>query len=337
VLWLCLAAGASAQVAVVTRSAEDHEVATQLGRLIDVAVNEHAEPEARSVAGTLADAAAWPEPLVVVIDRPDDTVHVLRTRDHSAVSRVLDPGVMLDSQYAVALATAELLEWMGVLPAARGRPSGVQQPARPAAPAAASTTAEPAAGEGGGSLALGWAAGADLELATSPGYDVSLVRPSIHAEAQLGRARAPLWLELGGRLGAPASWDRKLDATLFETAAERVEYSDTQVALHAALGFGSGRATLLGELEGGVSFAQVEAEAAAGEEVGGHDGLSGWLGLGLGLRYPLASGLGLAAAVQGQWLTERARYRIEGSPVLEEGPIRVVTRLGLIWESALLP
>jgi len=227
-----------------------------------------------------------------------------------------------------------LLEWLGVLPAARGRPGEAERSA-PASPAAARPADSPVVEA---RPAIGWAAGADLELATNPGFDVSLIRPSIRAELQFGRGQAPLWFELGARFGAPASWDRGLDAARFETAVERVEYSDAQAALHTALGFGAARATVLAELEGGLSFAQVVARTDAGGEVGRpHDGVSAWVGLGLGLRYPLASALSLAAAVQGQWLAERARYRIEGSPVLEEGPVRVTTRLGLIWESALLP
>src|SRR5688572_28961504 len=212
-----LSTGAAAQVAVMTRTAEDREVAAQLGQLVEVPVREHEDTEARPLAQVLQDARAWPEPHVVVIDRPFDTVHVLRPRDTTAVSRVLSAGVMLDSQYAVALATAELLEWLGVLPAARGRPSE-PSPAVPASPVAGPRhEGEPP--EEARSM-LGWAAGVDLELATSPGFDVSLARPSISAELQIGRGRQPLWFGFGARLGAPASWDRGLPPERFTTAAE---------------------------------------------------------------------------------------------------------------------
>jgi hypothetical protein len=184
---------------------------------------------------------------------------------------------------------------------------------------------------------LGWAAGADLELATSPGFDVSLARPSVSAELQVGRGRDPVWFGLGARVGAPASWDRGLEAERFATGAERVEYSDFQTGLHAAIGLGAGASTVFAQLEGGASFVRIEALSSSERQVGEHDGVSGYLGLGLGLRYRLASALGIAATVQGQWIAERARYRVEGAPVLEEGPVRVATRIGLIWESALFP
>ena len=325
------ASRAWAQVVVITSSAADQEVALQLGHLIEVPVLPRAAPQDRSRGQLLQDAASWPEPYVVMIDRQDDMVQVWRPRDHTAVSRVLAADVMVDSQYAVALATAELLEWLGVLPAAIGRPAQHAQQA--GAPAQEDElTAAP-----NDASALGWAAAADLELATNPGFDLSLVRPSLSVELQLGRARTAPWFALGARFGAPASWDRALDGAALERGAQRVEYSDMQTALHAGIGVGSARATVLGQLEGGLSLASVETLTRSGERVADYGGVSGWLGLGLGLRYPLASALCLAAAVQGQLRLAPARYRFDGVKVLEEGRIGVVTRLGLIWESALLP
>jgi hypothetical protein len=325
---------ATAQVAVLTHTAEDREVLAQLGQLIDVPVREHGGSAPQSLALTLRETADWPEPYVVVIDRPNDSVHVLRPRDTTVVSRVLSASVMLDSQYAVALATAELLEWLGVLPAARGRPSEPSPP--PAARPAAAIPHDEARAEGARS-ALGWAAGADLELATNPGFDVSLARPSVHAELQIGRGRDPVWFGFGARVGAPASWDRGLSSERFATGAERVEYSDFQTGLHAAIGLGAGRSAVFAQLEGGASFERIEAFSTSDRRVGDYAEVAGYLGLGLGLRYRLASALALAATVQGQWIAGRARYRIEDAPVLEEGPIRVATRIGLIWESALFP
>jgi hypothetical protein len=327
------ASRARAQVVVVTSSTADQDVARQLGQLIDVPVLSRPAPEQRSRGQLLLEAASWPEPYVVIIDRQDDMVEVWRPRDHTALSRVLAADVMVDSQYAIALATAELLEWLGVLPAADGVPDQHAQKVMPPPPAqeAEVLAAPPDAS------ALGWAAGADLELATNPGFDLSLVRPSLSVELQTGRARASPWFALGARFGAPASWDRRLDGAALELGAERVEYADWQAALHAGIGVGAGRASLLAQLEGGLSLASVEAVTRSGERVGDYTGVSAWLGLGLGLRYPLASALSLAAAVQGQLRLAPARYRFDGVKLLEEGPIGVVTRLGLIWESALLP
>ena len=327
------AGSAAAQVAVVTQTVEDREVAGQLGHLIDVPVRDHEATEPQSLSALMRAGAEFPEPFLVLIDRPNDSVHVLRTADATLVSRVLGANVMLDSQYAVALATAELLEWLGVLPAARGRPS---EPSRATAESKAAAQRVEQRGENA-RPALGWAAGADLELATSPGFDVSLARPAIAAELQLGRGTRPVWLALGARLAAPASWDRTLEPQRFTTGARRVEYSDVQTGLSGVVGFGAGRSTWFAQIEGGVTFAQVEAFADADRSLGAHDTASGYLSAGIGLRHRLASALALAATVAGQWRPERARYRVEGSKVLEEGPIRVATRIGLIWESALFP
>jgi hypothetical protein len=329
---LALPAAASAQVAVVTRSPEDREVAAQLGQLLDAPVQERPGASESSIGSLMKEAAGWPEQHVVVFDRPGDTIHVLRPRDRTMVSRVLAAEVMLHSQYAVALASAELLEWLGVLPAARGRPSGGETPAKAVkvdAPLVPSDTSGPPPPR------VGWGLGADLELATSPGFDVSLARASVSGEVQLGRRRGPSWFAFGARLGAPASWERQLAASTFAAGVERIAYSDVVAGLHAALGYGAGRATILGQIEGGLSFLRVEALAQDDARVGDHDDVAGWLGLGIGLRYPLVWGLSIAAAVQGHWLADRTTYRVDGAKVLEEGPVQVVTRIGLIWENAL--
>jgi hypothetical protein len=333
VAWLASTASAAAQVSVVTRAPEDREVAVQLGHLLDAPVRERAGAGEPSIAALMKEAAAWPERHVVVVDRPGDTIHVLRPRDRTMVSRVIAAEVMLHSQYAVALASAELLEWLGVLPAARGRPSAGES----ALPAGAKVDAPlvPSDTSGPPPPRVGWGLGADLELAMSPGFDVSLARVSISGEVQLGRRRGPTWYAFGARLGAPASWERQLDAGAFAAGVERIVYSDVVTGLHAALGYGAGRATILGQIEGGLSFARVEALTQGGARVGDHDDIAGWLGLGLGLRYPLVWGLSVAAAVQGHWLADRTTYRVDGAQVLEEGPVRVVTRIGLIWENAL--
>jgi hypothetical protein len=331
--WLSCAAPAAAQVAIVTQAPQDHEVAVQLGQLIESEVREHATTGERSISALMKEAETWPEPHVVVVDRPGDTIHVLRPRDRTMVSRVLAPEVMRDSQYAVALASAELLEWLGVLPAARGRPSDREPPAPSGKPIDAPVV--PTEASGPPQSALGWGLGADLELVTSPGFDVSMARASISGEVQLGRRRGPSWYAFGARVGAPASWDRALNPGAASAGVERITYSDVMASLHAGLGYGAGRATILGEIEGGLSLARVQALDADGARVGDHEDVDGWIGLGVGLRYPLVWGLSVAAAVQGRWLADRATYRVQGTKVLEEGPVRVVSRIGLIWESAL--
>jgi hypothetical protein len=229
----------------------------------------------------------------------------------------------------VALATAELLEWLGAAPPARAPES---------APPPASTPRAPPEEPSPRPLpTLSWAAGADLELMSSPGYEVSLWRPSVSAELQLGRGHWPAWLALGVRGSAPASWQPQLAQGVVARGVREVDYSSADLALHAAVGLGNEPATLLVGLVGGLSWIDVEARARGGGVAGEHAEARGFLGLGLGLRYPIAWGLALGVGAELHWLPDRARYRVGGTQVLEEGPLRAQTRVGLLWESAFSP
>jgi hypothetical protein len=249
----CVPAVCAAQVVVLARVAEDHEIAGQLAALIDAPVNACEETEPRSLGLLLEEAAHWPEPLVVIIDRPNDAVHVLRPADNTVLTRVLGARVMLDSTYAVALAGAEVLEWAGALPAAHGAPQGPAS-ARDEAPPSRDVRPPPEVPSASPARSLfGWAAAMELELAATPVFDVNLVRPALAAEMQVGRGQMPVWYAFGLRAGAPASWERGLDAG-FATGVERVTYSELQGALYATLGASASRATLYAQLEAGLYY-----------------------------------------------------------------------------------
>jgi len=332
---LCVAASARAQtdVAFVTRSAEDVEVMQQLARLLDRKVGQRSEPSPRAPAAIMQEAAAdWPEPYVVVLDRQGDTVHVLRPRDRTIVSRVLAPELIAESAYAVALATAELLEWLGAAPHAR-----TPERESPAASPGPAPRAPPPEQSAHARSTPSWAVGADLELTSSPGYDVSLVRPSVVGELQLGRGAWPVWLAFGLRGSGRASWEPRLAPGVVAGGVRQVEYSSTDLALHAALGLGDGAAALIAGLVSGLSWVDVEARERRGEVAGDSAEVRGWLGLGVWLRYPIAWGLGLSVGAELHWQPDRARYRVAGAEVLEEGPLRTQTRVGLVWESAFSP
>lgn len=328
-LVVCLAApDARADVAVVLHAPEDAEVKRQLAGLIDEPVTERPEAQPRSLPEIVREAAAgWPERYVVVVDREGDSVHVLRPSDQTSVSRLLTDDVLLDSHYAVALATAELLEWLGATPRARAS----VEPSPP--PQVADASLEPEERVEQPPALLGFVAGASFELSASPGFDPSLSRIALEGGVELGRARFSPWGLLGVRLSALGSSDRTLAPETAE-APSRVDYESTDFALQAGLGIGAGPAVMVVPVVG-VSLAQVSVQDQAGRTLGQKDRVSGFLGLGLAVRYPIAWGLSLSLAAEGQWLPKPARYRVEGREALEEGPLRAQTRIGIAWESGL--
>jgi hypothetical protein len=323
---LVSAATARADVAILVRAPADADVARELAGMLDERVHVHEESAPRRVSEITRDAATWPERYVVVVDRESDSVHALRPSDQTIVSRVLPQSVLVDAHYAVALASAELLEWLGAAPRAEvavvqdGASIGVRETAEQREPAKARS-------------AIGFAAGAGIELSASPGYDPSLTRLAVEAGVELGRGRGPLWTWLGVRasLFGSASLGALPDTT---ADVRRVEYRGHDLALQGALGLGSDGAALgLGPVVG-LSLIDVRASDRRGEVVGDHAQVSAFLGAGIWLRYPVAAGFGLALGAEAQWLVTPVRYRIEGIEVLEEGPFRAQTRIGLVWESS---
>lgn len=321
----CLAgaAPAHADVAILVRVPADAEVARELASLVDERVHVHEESGPRRVSEVTRDAATWPERYVVVVDRESDSVHALRPSDQTIVSRVLPQSVLLDAHYAVALASAELLEWLGAAPRAQVAvtPHDASVDAR-----ATAARAEPVEERS----AIGFAAGAGIELSASPGYDPSLTRLAVEAGVELGRNRAPVWTWLGVRasLFGSTALGALPDTTV---GVRRVEYRGHDLALHGALGLGGEGAALgLGPVVG-LSLVDVHASNRRGDDLGEHEQVSAFLGAGMWLRYPIAAGFGLSLGAEAQWLVTPVRYRIEGIEVLEEGTFRAQTRIGLVW------
>ena len=332
----------AAQVAVVSRVPADRAVLEQLAGMLDEPVHDRPEPVPRGLAAILGDAQHWAERYVVVIDRMEDSVHVLRPSDQTIVSRVLAAEVLADSHYAVALATAELLEWLGAAPRAETAvdvahaPRAPPQPAPPTAEAAGTASApeelEPEVPEWGVGI------GAGLQLSTSPGADINLAQLAGDAELQLGRGLRSPWFALGLRVAAPASIERALDPAAGSAGVARVEYTSRELALHAAIGMGTRGAALAVGPVAGLAFVDVTARGAGGEQINEpHKATAGMVGAGVWLRYPLAWGLGLGLAAEAQWLLSPERYRVAGRRVLQDGALRLQTQLGLVWESALAP
>jgi hypothetical protein len=318
-----LTASARADVAFVTRAPADAEVQRQLAGLIDVPVIERAQSEPRSLAAIMSDAQDWEEHYVAVIDRPGSSVHVLRPRDQTMAARLLDERVLSEAPYAVALAIAELLEWLG----ASAHTVDGQAPRADAA-----GTVAPREGEPVGPYAPSLVFGAGVELLASPAFDPDLTRLSLEAGIELGRAHS-VWGLVALRGAALGSTGRTAPLST-ASSAERVDYDSSSLTLHAALGFGAQEAALTLGVVVGASFAQVDALARDGTSLGSHAATSPTGGLALGLRYPVAWGFALSLEAQGQWLVRPTRYRIEGREVLEEGPLQVLTRFGLLWEGA---
>lgn len=338
---LSLCGRASAQVALVSQGPQDHAVLEQLTGMLDEPISERAQGDLHGL-GAIMDAArgSWPSRYVVVIDRNADSVYALRPSDRTSVARVLSAELLADSPYAVALAIAELLEWLGATP--RGAPqkeAGVAhpQPQSQSQPSDDGERTPPAAEpERSPRPLFGFAASAGLELGASPSADLRLARLALGLEGQLGRGSRPLWLALAARFAAPASLERKLDLALRSEAADALEYHSSELALQLALGLGHGASALAFGPFVGLSPVTVTLYDARGQKAGtgDHDAWTGLLGVGVRLRYPLALGFAFDLGAEAELLLAPVRYRVTGRSVLEDGPLRAQTRLGIVWESA---
>lgn len=324
---LASSAPAAAQVGVVIRDSVDREVSRQLQQLIEAPVEEHAVGDETVGLSAIQRQASksWSAAYAVVIDRPNGAAHVLRLADRTAASRMLAPELMAESPYAVALAIAELLEWFGAVPPAR--------PLEPAAPPVQGERSAEIDSDGReASYGLTAVVGADFEVTSSLGEEVNLMRPTLAGGLQWGRGQSSPWFGVGVRVAVPASTDRELTGSA-PGAIARIRYASLDPAVTASLGIGAANASLVGELGLGLSILEVEGRSAAGARLARSDAVAPWLGLGLFLRYPLLWGLSLSVGAEGQWLIERGLYRVAGTPVLEEGRVRLATRLGVRWES----
>jgi hypothetical protein len=337
---------AAAQVVLISRGPEDRAVREQLAGMLEEPLSERAEGEARSLGAIMDDArAGWPARYVVVIDRAGDSVHALRPADRTSTSRVLSPELLAQSPYAVALAIAELLEWLGATPrsAVAGPADGETHaaetsdhgPSQPEAQLDSDADSDPSEPQTSWPFAVAVAAG--VELGGSPSAELSLMRPAFGLEAQLGRGHAPVWFALAARFSAPASLHRRLELALRSEDRDAIEYESTELALQLALGIGRPAYGLAFGPFVGVSPVRVAVLDEAGATRGEREPTTGFAGLGVRLRYPLALGFAFDLSAEAELLFEPIRYRVTGRPVLEDGPMRAQTRLCLVWESAFSP
>jgi hypothetical protein len=204
------------------------------------------------------------------------------------------------------------------------------------APSAAPAQPEPdpAITEQGASPPFGLAVAAGIELSGSPSAELSLTRLALGLEAQLGRGRDPLWFALAARFSAPASLRRRLDAALRSAEVDTLEYESAELALQLAVGFGRHASTLaLGPFVG-LSPVRAAVLDEDGATQGEREKWTGFAGLGVRLRHPIALGFALDLSAEAELLFVPVRYRVTGRQVLDDGPLRAQTRLSLVWESA---
>lgn len=295
---------ASAQVSVLCRTPADRELAGTLARLIAQPVLTRDVGDATTPRPP-ADAreGEW-----VTIDRAAATVNVYSAAQMTTLSRVLDAEVMSASPYAVALATAELLEFAG-------------------AAGARTLAGQPVAS----SPQLG--IGVDLELQSQPGFDLSFVRPALQLELAWGRARPGGFWTLGVRGAGPGQ--RTLQVAAAAAPGARVDALSVDAAAQLTLGHALGRLALLTQLAVGMSYLALEAADASGARLGRDARVAPLFGAGVGFRYSVLSGFGLTVRGEAQWAGSGTVYRIAGEQVLQAGALRVSLLAGLIWEGAL--
>ncbi len=292
----------AAQVSFLRRGDADEEVALRLEQLIGEHV-ELVEAEARTAAfqGLEPVHAAR-----VSIDRDDSTVQVISAKNPGGLSRELDAELMAESPYAVALAAAELLEWLDTS-------SG------------SSTSHAPRRRD-----ALGFGLGLDVDFQHQLAGNFSFMRPALHAELAWGRHRPGLFWSAGLRVAAPLG--RELRPT---AAGERLRANALDAAAQVVSGYTWGPLAITAHLALGVTHLWVEARAPDRSLLGRDARFAPLTAAGLGLRLSVAHGFAFALRGEAQWAGPRNRYRLAGTRALETGPFRLGLLAGLLWESAI--
>lgn len=307
--WLASAV-ASAQVSVVCHTPADEELARTLARLIG-------QPVAAVTAG--GDGAAAPEQEArtgewVSIDRARATVVVHSVERQATLSRALGADVVNGSTYAVALAAAELLEWIESSPRDRDgtRAYARRKPHR--------------------SGALGVGVGADLELQTQPGYPLTLVRPALSVELAWGRQAGAGFWSLGVRAALPGHRSLSVDAPV-PADLSALGYDG---ALQLTLGQTLGQLALTAQVAAGASYLKVEARDSEDGLLGAADEhVSPLFAAGIGFRYSVLFGFAFAVRAEALWVGRGTDYNIAGQRVLQAGALRIGLLAGILWESAL--
>jgi hypothetical protein len=185
----------------------------------------------------------------------------------------------------------------------------------------------------GGGSPQDYAFGADLELQSQPGHELSFVRPAVYGELSWGRETAgPFWTA-GARVSAP--FGRELQPSATGPAEDsRVRAQAMDAALQVGAGYSLGRLGVAAHLAAGMTYLRVEALDAARHALGHDAQFSPLLGAGLGARFSIALGFALAVRGEAQWAGPPTEYRIGGVQVLEGGAFRVGLLAGVLWESA---
>jgi hypothetical protein len=304
----CWAPVAAAQISFVHRTDADDEIASRLQELIGQRVQVVAPEFAVLAKRESADSSA----AIVSIDREDSVVRVVSNANPEGFSRAFDEDVMEESPYAVALAAAELLDWLDVISRDGGTAPGF------------------AARSGAPSFALGL----DLEVQSQLASDLTFARPALAGELAWGRGTPGLFWTAGARVSAPLA--RELQPSATGSAADaRLRAQAMDAALQIVGGYSFGRLGLTAHLAAGVAYLRVSARDADRRELGSDTQFSPLCAAGLGARFSVALGFALGLRGEAQWAGPRSIYRVGGEPVLDRGAFRVGLLAGILWETAL--
>jgi hypothetical protein len=309
-LWFWSSA-AAAEISFVRDSDSDEEVASRLEQLIGQPV-ERVSRDSDVLQGDDGDAA------VVSIDREHSRVQVASIGNPKGLSRELDSSVIAQSPYAVALAAAELLDWLDVL-------------AEPGA-TAGDGRAQQKAGRSHRRLTFGL--GFDFELQAQVDRELAFLRPALNLELAFDRGSRGFFWTAGARVSAPLGRDVDIAASPeLEDATLRAQAMDA--AAQVVGGYAFGPLALTAHAAAGVAYLRVVARDAQQHSLGSSALFSPLVGAGLGVRLSVAYGFALAVRGEAQWAGPRTKYHIEGTQVLDSAPLRLGLLAGLLWESAL--
>jgi hypothetical protein len=309
-LWLWSSA-AAAEISLVRDSDADEEVASRLEQLIGQPV-ERVSRDSNALQGDRADSA------LVSIDREHSRVQVASIANPTGLSRELDAGVIAQSPYAVALAAAELLDWLDVLAEPDATTAGGRAPQ--------------SAGRSRRRLTFGL--GFDFELQAQLERALAFLRPALNLELAFDRGSRGFFWAAGARVSAPLGRDVDFDAsTRLENATLRAQAMDA--AAQVVGGYEIGPLALTAHAAAGVAYLRVVARDSQQRSLGSSALFSPLIGVGLGVRLAVAYGFALAIRGEAQWAGPQTRYHIEGTEVLDSAAIRLGLLAGLMWESAL--
>lgn len=242
--------------------------------------------------------AEWPSGLAVALDNTHHQVVVVRPADGTVLSRGLDPA-RRTTPYAVAVAALEMLDLAG-------------EEIGPAVVVTSTTGAR-----------LGFAVDGTFVASFAPGGE-GLV-PMAGAGAHLVLRGQRWWGSFG--IGARAFGAHQAALLGYDLDYRRLDFE-----ARFGLGRTFGRVELMGSADLGGSFVRIEAQEE-GEVVGQDQRVSPWAGPTLELRVVLGAGFALKASTGLAFVVNRARFLVQGEPAFEEGAVRWVSSVGVLWAS----